>query len=387
MRVLVAFDKFKEALSAREACEVTARVLAERHPDWQVELCPLSDGGDGFEMVLGEAAGGRGVPLQVTGPRGGLVDASLTIVTESQIPAAARARLESGPRKVAGEPKLAVIEMATASGLSLLTPSQRDPWQATSYGTGQLIRAAIEQEADAILLGVGGSATHDLGLGALAALGLEFYDGTGAKIRPPVPANWERIVKIGGAVSTTLPPIFIACDVDNPLLGPNGAATVFAPQKGLRADELMSLEAASERLAQMLCAHYHQPPTLPDTPGTGAAGGIAFGLMCATRARLLPGSDFVSDWLGLEAKIASADLVLTGEGRFDASSHRGKGPGALAARALAAGKTVQVFAGHVVPSINPDRLILHEITPTDIPLDQALRDAAAFLSRAIQRTL
>jgi glycerate kinase len=109
--------------------------------------------------------------------------------------------------------------------------------------------------------------------------------------------------------------------------------------------------------------------------------------MCATRARLLPGFDFVSDWLGLEEKIASADLVLTGEGRFDASSHGGKGPGALAARALAAGKTVQVFAGHVVPSINPDRLVLHEITPTDIPLDQALRDAAAFLCRAIQRTL
>jgi glycerate kinase len=387
MRVLVAFDKFKEALSAREACEVGARALAELHPDWQIDLCPLSDGGDGFETVLGEATGGRCVLQQVTGPRGGLVDASLTLVTESQIPAAARARLELGPRKVAGEPKLAIIEMATASGLSLLALSQRDPWQATSYGTGQLIRAAVEQEADAILLGVGGSATHDLGLGALAALGLEFYDDTGAKIRPPVPANWERIVKIGGAVSTALPPIFIVYDVNNPLLGPRGAATVFAPQKGLRADELMSLEAASERLAQMLCTHCHQPSTLPDTPGTGAAGGIAFGLMCAARARLLPGFDFVSDWLGLDAKIASADLVLTGEGRFDASSHGGKGPGALAARALAAGKAVQVFAGHVVPSINPDRLVLHEITPTDIPLDQALRDAGTFLSRAIQRTL
>ena len=132
MHVLVAFDKFKEALSAREACEVAARALAGRHPDWQVELCPLSDGGDGFETVLGEATGGRCVPLQVTGPRGGLVDASLTLVTESRIPAAARARLEFGPRKDAGEPTLAVIEMATASGLSLLAPSQRDPCTTTS---------------------------------------------------------------------------------------------------------------------------------------------------------------------------------------------------------------------------------------------------------------
>jgi glycerate kinase len=387
MRVLVAFDKFKEALSAREACEVGARALAELHPDWQVDLCPLSDGGDGFEAVLGEAVGGLCLPLQVTGPRGGLVDASLTLVTESEIPTAARARIEFAPRKGEGEPKLAIIEMANASGLALLTPSQRDPWQATSYGTGQLIRAAVEHGAGAILLGVGGSATHDLGLGALAALGLEFLDRTGAKIRPPVPANWERIVKIGSGSSAPLPPILIACDVNNPLLGPRGAATVFAPQKGLRADELGSLEAASERIAQMLCTHYHQSPTLPDTPGTGAAGGIAFGLMCAAGARLLPGFDFVSEWLGLEKKIAAADLVLTGEGRFDASSHGGKGPGALAARALAAGKIVQVFAGQVAPSINPDRLVLHEITPTDIPLDQALRDAAAFLNSAIQRTL
>ena len=387
MRVLVAFDKFKDALSAQEACEVAARALRERHPDWQIELCPLSDGGDGFEELLGAAIAGEHIPLQVTGPRGGLVEAGFTLVTESRIPAAARSKLEFAPCRTGESTELAIIEMATASGLSLLAPSQRDPWEATSHGTGQLIRAAMEHGAGAILLGVGGSATHDLGLGALTALGLEFHDTTGAKIRPPVPANWERIVKIEGTVPATLPPLYIACDVSNPLLGPQGAASVFAPQKGLHLDELPSLEDASERIAQMLCAHCHQPLTLPGTPGAGAAGGIAFGLLCAARARLLPGFDFVSAWLGLEEKIAASDLVLTGEGRFDASSHGGKGPGAIAARAIATGKTVHVFAGQIATSVNPDKLKLHEITPTDMPLDQALRDAEVFLRSAIQRAL
>ena len=387
MRVLVAFDKFKDAISAREACEIAARVLSEKHPDWKIDLCPLSDGGDGFEDVLGEAVGGESIPRQVTGPRGSLVETGLTLVSESRIPADARTQLRLAPTKNGAESRIAIIEMATASGLALLPPGQRDPWQATSYGTGQLIRAAMELEASAIVLGVGGSATHDLGLGALAALGLEFQDATGAKIRPPVPANWERLVKIVGAVPATLPPIFIACDVQNPLLGPLGAAAVFAPQKGLHADELQSLEEASERLALMLCTHCHQPLTLPGTPGAGAAGGIAFGLVCAARAHLLNGFEFVSAWLGLQEKIAAADLVLTGEGRFDAASHGGKGPGALATRALTAGKTVLVFAGKVATSVNPDRLTLHEITPRDVPLDKALHDAAKFLRSAIEQAL
>jgi len=387
MRVLVAFDKFKDALSASLACETAGRTLREKYPDWQIELCPLSDGGDGFEDILGGVARGEHVPVQVTGPRGGLVEAGLTLVSESQIPAAVRPRLEFAPGNARDEPRLAVIEMATASGLALLAPSQRDPWQATSHGTGQLIRSASEMGVGAILLGVGGSATHDLGLGALTALGLEFQDAGGAKIRPPLPAAWARIARIDGAVPATLPPIYIACDVSNALLGPQGAATIFGPQKGLRNEELPALEDASERIAQMLCAHCHQPLTLPVMPGAGAAGGIAFGLICAARARLLPGFEFVSAWLGLEEKIAAADLVLTGEGRFDASSHGGKGPGAIAARAIALGKTVHVFAGQVATSINPDRLTLHEITPTDLPLDQALRDAEKFLRSAIRRAV
>ena len=386
MRVLVAFDKFKDALTAREACEIAARALHEKHPDWLVDLCPLTDGGDGFEDILGGCVQGNRTALQATGPRGSLIEAGFTTVSISQIPRAARDFLPfTAPDGI--EPTLAIIEMAAASGLSLLPPGQRTPWETTSRGTGQLIRAAAESGASAILLGVGGSATHDLGLGALSALGLEFRTATGEAIRPPVPSRWEQIIRIEGQVASTIPQIYIACDVRNPLLGPTGAAAVFAPQKGLRPDEFLALETASERMAQLLCNHCHQPPTLPGTPGVGAAGGIAFGLVCAARACLLPGYDLVSDWLGLDEKISSADLILTGEGRFDAASHAGKGPGALAAHAISLGKTVHVFAGQTTASINPDRLTLHEISPTDVPLDRALRDASAFLARAIQHAL
>lgn len=386
MRVLVAFDKFKDALTATEACEIAARVLREKHPDWQLDLCPLSDGGDGFEHILGSAVGGHRIARQATGPRGGMVEAGLTFVPKDRIPAAALARLEFSPGSD-GESTLAIVEMATVSGLALLLPGQRTPWETTSRGTGQLIKAAVELGAKSIVLGVGGSATHDLGTGALTALGFEFRDATGNPLRPPTPSHWEQIVHIDGSVPASLPPIAIACDVTNSLLGPKGAATVFAPQKGLHADELSALETASERMAHLLCAHCHQPPTLPNTPGSGAAGGIAFGLVCAAGAKLLPGFAFVSDWLGLDHRIAQADLIITGEGRFDSSSLGGKGPGALLTKALAARKRVQLFAGLIASSTTHDLLTLHEITPTDVPLDRALREVKAHLSRSIEHAL
>ena len=384
MRVLVAFDKFKDALTASEACEIAVRVLREKHPDWQLDLCPLSDGGDGFEHVLSTAVGGHHVSRQATGPRGGMVEAGLAFVPKNRIPAAALALLEFAPG-ADGESTLAIIEMATASGLALLPPGQRTPWETTSRGTGQLIKASVELGAKSIVLGVGGSATHDLGVGALTALGYEFRDAAGNPLRPPTPARWEQVARIDGTAPASLPPIAIACDVTNPLLGPKGAAAVFAPQKGLHADELSALENASERMAHLLCTHCHQPLTLPNAPGSGAAGGIAFGLVCAARAKLVPGFTFVSDWLSLDTRIAQADLIITGEGRFDSSSLGGKGPGALLTKALSARKRVQLFAGLIAASTTHDLLTLHEITPTDVPLDRALREASSHLSRSLQR--
>lgn len=384
MRVLLAFDKFKDALTASRACEVAAAALRAKHRDWELDLCPLSDGGDGFEEVLAAAAGGERFRRQVLGPRGALVEAGFCLVAKSRIPEAAARRLAFAPGAGADAP-LAIVEMASASGLALLPQAQRNPWETTSRGTGQLVRAAVEAGAKSVLLGVGGSATHDLGLGALTALGLDFCDKSGAAVRPPIPSKWDEVQVISGALQVGFPPVHIACDVTNPLLGPQGAAALFAPQKGLHQDELAALETASERMAHLLCGHFHKPTTLPETPGTGAAGGIAFGLMCAAEARLLPGYAFVAEWLKLDERLAAADLVLTGEGRFDPTSLRGKGPGALLAQALAARKPVHLFAGQIASPTAHDLLALHEITPTDVPFERALRDAAEFLSRSVQR--
>ena len=386
MRVLLAFDKFKDSLAARAACDLAAAALRRAHPDWQLDLCPLADGGEGFAEILTTAAGGTFSSLSVTGPRGAPIEAQFGLVPWARIPAAARALLQL-PAAPADQAEVAVIEMAAASGLALLPPDQRDPWKTTTVGTGQLIAAAAQAGAAAILLGGGGSATNDLGLGALSALGLEFLSPAGDKIRPPIPARWEMIERITGKVPAALPPIRLACDVSNPLLGPRGAAAIYGPQKGLLPADLSKLDHASARLGLLLCAHSSQPDTLMDRAGAGAAGGIAFGLMTAARATLLPGFDLVSAWLDLDARIGAADLILTGEGRFDDSSLSGKGPGAVAARALALGKPVQVFAGQITGTHARAGLTLQAITPPGQPLADALRDAGANLAAAVARAL
>jgi len=386
MRVLLAFDKFKDSLAAGAACAAAAGGLRRRHPDWQLDLCPLADGGEGFAKILTPAAGGMLSTVSVTGPRGAPVEAAFGLVPWAKIPAAARALLQL-PATIPEHAEIAVIEMAAASGLALLPPDQRDPWQTTTLGTGQLIAAATQAGAAAILLGVGGSATHDLGLGALSALGFEPLSHNAEIIRPPPPAPWDKVERITGKISAALPPIRIACDVSNPLLGRSGAAAVYGPQKGLRPGELAKLDHASARLGLLLCAHCGQPDTLMDVPGAGAAGGIAFGLMTAAQAKLLPGFELVTAWLDLDARLAAADLVLTGEGRFDASSLSGKGPGAVAARALALGKPVHIFAGQVAAADARTGLTLHAITPSGQPLAEALRTAGANLAAAVEHAL
>jgi glycerate kinase len=390
MRVLLAFDKFKDSLTAPAACEHAARTLVARHPDWTLDLCPLADGGEGFCEILTQAAGGTVETHTVTGPRGGSTPATIGFVSLKEIPAAARTLLAIGNKDSKIEnPQVAVIEMASASGLALLASHQRDPWQTHTQGTGELIRVAAERPGVvAILLGVGGSATHDLGLGALAALGLKLLAANGGVISPPSPSHWPHLARIEGRLPPALPPIRIACDVTNPLLGPRGAAATYGPQKGLHAADLARLDHESARVALMLCAHSGQPDSLMDLPGAGAAGGISFGLMAEARAQLLPGFDLVSAWLDLERKLAAADLVITGEGRFDDTSLTGKGPGAVAARALALGKPVHVFAGAVATlATPPPQLALHAITPPGTPLAKALRDAPAFLAAAVSRAL
>ena len=377
MRVLIAFDKFKDALSARQAGETAAAVLRANHPDWHLDLCPLTDGGEGFCAVLTQAAQGRLVPIAVSGPRGAPVNAPVGIVEGKHIPGAVRRHLPVGNT-------LGIVDLSSASGLALLSTAQRDPWHTTTFGTGELLRHAAGNHPDVILLGIGGSATNDLGLGALAALGCRFLDAAGAVIAVPVPATWEQIRRIDRPEAIKLPPVFIACDVTNHLLGPRGATATFGPQKGLRAGDVSRLEAQAARMAALLGDACGKPRSLADTPGTGAAGGIGFGLMAALDAKLVPGFELVSDWLDLPARLAAADLVLTGEGRFDATSLHGKGPGSLVTEARRLGKPVHVFAGSLGLPVDQQ---LHAITPAGLHLVEALPRTAELLAAAVSRVL
>jgi glycerate kinase len=371
MRVLAAFDKFRDSISASEACDIAARAVGSARIE--IDVCPLSDGGEGFAEILTRAAGGGMENIMVTGPRGGDVTAGIGRVSLKSIPQRARDLLGAAALGETGS--VAVIEMAAASGLALLAPALRDPLRATSVGTGQLIRAAADRGACAILLGVGGSATSDMGLGALEALGVGYSDASGAKLAALVPADWPGLRQIVGRVAGPVPPVVIACDVDNPLLGPRGAVAIYGPQKGLRPGDAASLETESRRISALLCSHFGKPASLADLPGAGAAGGITFGLMVAAGAMLAPGFELVAAWLDLDRRIEAADVIITGEGRFDDSSLSGKGPGAVVRRALALGKTVHVFAGSVSLSREIPGVSAHSITPAGVPLEQALAEA------------
>ena len=301
MRALVAFDKFKHALTARAACDAAADALRARHPDWELDLCPLTDGGEGFCETLTRAAAGQSKIKLVSGPLSTPVHASIGYIQSDQLTAGSRNRLRLGTGS-----SLAVLGLASASGLELVPRARQDPWQTTTVGTGELVAAARGNNVAAILLGVGGSATNDLGLGALAALGFRFLDAAGTAIAVPTPATWENIHRIDSSGAMKLPPLFIACDVTNPLLGPTGATATFGPQKGLKPADLPRLEAQAERMAELLCQACNKPFSLAETPGAGTAGGIAFGLMVAAEAELVSGFDLVSEWLDLPERIQNA---------------------------------------------------------------------------------
>jgi glycerate kinase len=384
MRVLVAFDKFKDSISAQGACAAAADAIASTRGGWDLDECPLSDGGEGFADILTRAAEGTLRRIDVTGPRGTAVTAAFGIVSADRIPEAARSMLGGA----AGDgTSVAVVEMAAASGLALLAPEMRDLMRASSVGTGQMLVAAAATGVRAILLGIGGSATHDLGLGALAALGIRYAGGAGEALDPLVPADWPFLRDISGAVPAGFPAILIACDVENPLLGENGALAVYGRQKGLRPEDAAGLERETGRVAAALCRYFGRPGALTEMPGAGAAGGIAFGLMAATNARLLPGFELVSSWLDLEERLSAADMVITGEGRFDESSLSGKGPGTVVRRALAQGKLVHVFAGEIALARKIPGLLTHAISPPGMPLADALAGAPALLSQAVRKAL
>lgn len=380
MRVLIAFDKFKDALTAPAACEIVREILAAEKPAWELDLCPLADGGEGFATILTTAAGGTWQEQEVIGPRGQPARSGFGMIDVDRLPDSARTMLDLPSAR-----RLGIIEMATASGLESLAPEERDPWQTSSIGTGQAVAAAIAAGAEAILLGVGGSATNDLGVGALSALGWQAVNTEGEPIAQLHPAGWSELAGFKTPPSG-LPPVRIACDVANPLLGERGATAVFGPQKGLKPGDFDALESEIARAASLL-GDATRRPNLEATPGAGAAGGIAFGFLTAAGAQLVPGFDLVEEWLGIGPKLAEADLVITGEGRFDQSSLEGKGPGSLLNRATSAGKSVWVFAGALDCPKPPESAQLHAITPPGMSLPEALRTAPENLTRAVRQVV
>lgn len=388
-RVLVAFDKFKGAIGAERACELVGEVLRAQRPNWQLVSIPFSDGGDGFSSLLTRAAGGEMLSLrgQYCPGRASPQDTLLSVgpVRGEQIPAAARQLIGAQ-----GHERVMVVDMASVDGLHRVAADDRDPLGATTLGTGQLLLACARAGADRIVLGVGGSATNDLGLGALGALGLQFHNAEGDSIEQPCPRAWGELQHMSGALES-LPPVLVACDVSNPLLGPQGATFVYGPQKGLSASQCKFVDAQAAVISERMCEHLEVPVAQREQPGAGAAGGLAFGLMVAAGARLVSGFQLVNHWLGLDASLDNVDIVLTGEGCFDASSWSGKGPGALMTRAHAQGLEACVLAGSVdevaVAGLRSKGCEFYSISPPELPLATAIAETPERLQQAVVQWL
>jgi len=326
VRILVAPDKFRGTLTARQAAEAIATGWQRTRPGDELDLVPMADGGEGTMQALTQALGGRIVPAPVTGPLGDPVDAAFG--------------LAPSPDGVLG-----VIEMATASGLALVPEARRDVLAATTRGTGELMALAIDAGADRLVVCIGGSATNDGGAGMAAALGARLLDASGA----PLGDGGQALAGLAHIDLTPLHPglarvsVVGACDVDNPLTGPSGASAVYGPQKGASPDDVAALDRALGHLAAVV--QRDLGVDLRDEPGAGAAGGLGFGLLAFCGARLRPGVEVVMDAVGLAQRIAEADLVITGEGSLDEQSLHGKVPAGVLATCELAGVPAAIVCG------------------------------------------
>jgi glycerate kinase len=359
-RILVASDKFKGSLSAVDACAAIARGLARRWPEAVIEVCPIADGGEGFAAVLEGPLHGRWVEASCHDALGRPIRARYLVAD------------------CAGD-AVAVMEMAAASGLWRIAAQDRDILRANTFGTGELMGHAVEQQqVRRIILGIGGSATNDGGAGMAAALGVRFLDPDGLLLDPS-PGVWAgRLAKIDGSARIPLPPVTVACDVASPLLGPAGATRVFGPQKGADESSLRTLEAALEAMV------IASGGAAAARPGAGAAGGLGFGLVHFAGASLVPGFELLADLTGLAERVAAADLVVTGEGSLDAQTLVGKGPAGLARLARFHGKRVWAFCGRADAAARDsgafERVV--DLAATGLPIETLLTEAARLLEEA-----
>ncbi len=318
--ILVAPAAFKGTLGPRQVAEGLSAGIRRALPEASVLQCPISDGGDGLlDAVL--APGSLRERVRVTGPLGTQVDGLLGWV----------------------DGETAIFESATACGIALLKPEELDPLRATTRGVGEMIWEAVERGAKVVVVGLGGSATVDGGTGAARGLGWTFLDASGAAL-PEGGGALLRLAALQGGWGLAARVIALT-DVTSPLVGSNGAAPVFGPQKGAGPEGVKLLSRGLDRLAELMARHGR--PELATLPGGGAAGGLGAGLAFFAKAQLVPGAEWVLSRVGFDAALAKADLVITGEGSFDRTSLVGKASGEVVRRAQAAKKKVAVVAGKV----------------------------------------
>jgi glycerate kinase len=360
MKVVIAPDKFKGSLDAQGVAQAMARGVHAARPEARVDLAPMADGGEGTVAALVAATGGRLERRKVTGPLPGMeVEAAFGVL---------------------GDGKTAVVEMAAASGMALLQPQQRNPMQTTTYGTGQLLLEAAKLGVGRIVLGIGGSATTDGGLGAAQACGIVAADGVlcGKDLAGP----WT----LSGSTPLAGIEIEVACDVTNPLFGPKGAAPVFAPQKGATPPQVRELDENLRGLAQRL-----ERMEQANIPGAGAAGGLGFGMMAFFAAKLRPGIEIVMRAAGLRQRLMGADLCLTGEGRLDDSSLGGKTAVGVGRLCNELGVPCVVLAGSVgdgaAGAYNEGITAWFSICDGPLTLEEAMRETPRLVESAARNVV
>ena len=363
MNVIVAIDSLKGSLSSLQAGAAAKAGILRAIPDATVSVKPVADGGEGTVNALVSGLSGRSVTIAVAGPLGETVEATYGILPDHT----------------------AVIEMADAAGLPLVPAEKRNPMNTPTYGVGEMILHALDEGCRSFIIGIGGSATNDGGTGMLRALGCRFRKADGTDIAPGA----QELAGLVAIETEALDPrlkesrFSIACDVTNPLCGPNGASYIFAPQKGADPATVRKLDAALAHLADITAAILGTD--LCDQPGAGAAGGLGFAFASYLNGTLRPGVDIVLDAVLPEFELRAADIVVTGEGRFDGQTAMGKAPVGIARRAKACGCKVIVLAGSVEHSgaratqqNSPLIDAVFPILPGAMTLEEAMREDAAY---------
>ncbi|MFW6154015.1 MAG: glycerate kinase [Planctomycetota bacterium] len=371
MKIILAPDSFKGSLTAAEACRAMADGVARVRPDATLVSIPMADGGEGTADALAAATGGRLIETPATGPLG---------------------EKQTGRFALLGDGRTAVVEMAAVSGLPLVPPAKRNPLHTTTYGTGTLMAAALDAGADHLIVGIGGSATTDLGAGMAQALGVRFLDDRGRPITEPMTGG--RLADVAAVDLSGLHPavrpcrIEVACDVDNPLLGPRGAAAVFAPQKGATPADIAVLEANLARAVDLIEREIGR--AIGDLPGAGAAGGLGAGLVGFCGATLTPGIDLVLAAARFAERLDGADLILTGEGRLDATTVHGKTISGILRLTRPAAIPVIALAGTVADGDALAGLGLaaaHAIAPDTMPVERAMAEGYRLLAATAERVM